>query len=144
MLKLSARIDIDWACNLKRNRRKHAPPYKRTQNKTKKVQWRLLICILLKMLFIQFLLKLNFVTYLFSVLSSRGIQTLNEIGSMTKEHSITSCTTDHRQHCQPHVCQALRRETTITNAKHVGHRFEHGPWVLLKPIRFLLLKKIKD
>ena len=82
---------------------------------------------LLKMLFIQFLLKLNFVTYLFSVLSSRGIQTLNEIGSMTKEHSITSCTTDHRQHCQPHVCQALRRETTITNAKHVGHRFEHGP-----------------
>ena len=63
---------------------------------------------------------------------------------MTKEHSVTGSTTDHRQHGEPHVCQALRREAPVTNAQHVRHGFEHGPGVLLEPVRFLFQNEINS
>ena len=56
---------------------------------------------------------------------------------MSKEHGVTGSTTDHRQHGEPHVCQALRREAPVANAQHVRHGFEHGPRVLLKPVSLL-------
>ena len=75
--------------------------------------------------------------HLFSVLSSRWVQALNQICGMAEEHCITCGPTDHWQHSQPHVRHALRWKTTITNAQHVWHGFEHGPRVLFEPICFL-------
>ena len=58
-------------------------------------------------------------TYLFSVLSSGGVQTLNEICRMTEEHRIAGCARNHRQHGQPHVSQTLRWKAAIADAQHV-------------------------
>jgi len=54
-----------------------------------------------------------------AVLATGGVQALDEVGGVTQKHGITSGTADHGQHGQPHVCQALRRKTPITNAEHV-------------------------
>jgi hypothetical protein len=67
---------------------------------------------------------------------------------VTEEEGIAGGSADHRKHCQPHIRQRLRREPSVTDAKHVRHGFEKCPRVLLQPKRFLSSlfekKKIKD
>ena len=55
-----------------------------------------------------FLSKMEWISYLFSILSSGRIQTLDEISCMSKEHCITGSTTYHWQHCQPQISHTLR------------------------------------
>lgn len=78
--------------------------------------------------------------YLFSILSTWRIQTLNQIGRMPQEQGVTCSTRNHRQHRQPHVGQRLGRKTSITDAQHVRHRFEQRPWVLFQPERLLYIE----
>lgn len=56
---------------------------------------------------------------------------------MSEKEGVASSSTDHGQHCQPHVGQRLGREPSVTDAQHVRHGFEEGPRVLLQPERFL-------
>ncbi len=42
--------------------------------------------------------------YLFSVLPSGWIKTVNKVCRVSKEHGITGSSTDHRQHGEPHIC----------------------------------------
>lgn len=75
--------------------------------------------------------------YLFAILTSWRVQALNEIGGVTEEEGIAGGSADHRKHCQPHIRQRLRREPSVTDAKHVRHGFEKCPRVLLQPKWFL-------
>ena len=50
------------------------------------------------------------IVYLLSILPPATVQTLNKVGGMAQEHGVTSGTTYHTEHGQPHVCQGLRGE----------------------------------
>ena len=76
-------------------------------------------------------------SYLLAVLSSWGIERLNEVGRVSEEKCITGSTADHAEHSEPHVGQGLRWKPSVSYAEHVRHGFEKGPWVLLQPERVL-------
>lgn len=42
-------------------------------------------------------------SYLFTVLSPRGVQALNEVGGVAQKEGIACGAADHRQHSKPHV-----------------------------------------
>lgn len=63
-------------------------------------------------------------SYLFLILSPRGIQRLNEGSGMTNKHGVTSCPHNHTQHGYPEVGHADWGAGSITNAQHMAHGFE--------------------
>lgn len=71
--------------------------------------------------------------YLFLILSSRGIQRLNEGSGMANKHGITSSPHNHTQHRYPEVGHADGGAGPVTNAEHVAHGFEECIGVLLSP-----------
>lgn len=73
------------------------------------------------------------VTNLFSILSARWVQALDQIGCMSQEQCVTCSSTYHWKHGQPHVGQRLRRKPPVTDAQHVWHGFEQGPRILFGP-----------
>lgn len=78
-----------------------------------------------------------YVIYLLAVLSSRGIERLNEIRRVSEEKSVTRCAADHAEHGEPHVGQGLWRKPTVPDTQHVRHGFEESPRVLFQPKRVL-------
>lgn len=84
------------------------------------------------------------VNYLLAVLSSGGIERLNEIRRVSEEKCITGSTADHAEHSEPHVGQGLRWKPSVSYAEHVRHGFEKGPRVLLQPERILEVEKEEE
>jgi hypothetical protein len=77
------------------------------------------------------------IVYLFTILPSGRIQALDEICSMSKEHCVAGSTTDHGQHCEPHICQTLGWKPTIPDTQHMRHGLKQGPRILLNPVGLL-------
>lgn len=69
----------------------------------------------------------SLIFYLLAVLSSRGIERLNEIRRVAEEKSVTRRTADHAEHGEPHVGQGLWRKPTVPDTQHVRHGFEESP-----------------
>lgn len=62
--------------------------------------------------------------HLFLVLSSRGVQRLDESSCVADKHGIASGAYDHTQHGEPHISHPLWCLGTIPNTQHVAHGFE--------------------
>ena len=63
--------------------------------------------------------KIYFNFYLFPVLSSAAVQTLDEVGGVAQEHGVAGGPGDHGEHGEPHVSEGLRRKPAIPNTQHV-------------------------
>lgn len=75
--------------------------------------------------------------HLFLILSSGGVQGLDESGGVANEHGVAGGAHDHTEHSEPHICHPLWSLCTIPDAQHVAHGFEksigvlHAPCVIL-------------
>lgn len=72
--------------------------------------------------------------YLFSVESLRCVERLDDGRRVSDDQRITDGATEHADHGQPDVRQALRWIATVTNTQHVWQGLEQRPRVLLRPV----------
>ena len=77
------------------------------------------------------------VTYLFAVLATGRVHGLNEVGGVADEEREARGAGHHTDDGQPDVRDALRWKLAVADAQHVRQRLEHGPRVLLPPMRVL-------
>lgn len=71
--------------------------------------------------------------YLFLVLSTGGVEGLDEGGGVAEEHGVAGGTHNHAEHGQPHVGHRLRGLGSVPDAQHVTHGLEQGVGVLHAP-----------
>ena len=56
---------------------------------------------------------------------------MNESRDVSNEHGVEGCPYKHADDCHPHLSDVLWRESTESDAQHVGYGLEHCPGVLL-------------
>lgn len=71
--------------------------------------------------------------HLLLILPSGRVQGLDQSCCVANENGVAGSPDDHAQHGEPDIRQALRGLSTVTDAQHVAHRFEHGEGVELGP-----------